>query len=232
MMTSTAVRCVPIALTFFALACGGSTETNAGGGGSAGAGGSTGGGSAGAPGTTIGPGTGTGGPGTGAGGAGAGMGGAAGSGDSGTAPSESIAMLVSQVPPDQIPSDRGSDSWLDMGEHLDPTTLLIAVASQGLFCAAPHLKWSLGAPSHAFILVGLPQAMQKPGTYAFSSTDIIAWGSVWIGDGAGGGGANRALQMGSIEILDIDASSVHFSLSDLPSEFTSLKGARTTLRCP
>src|SRR5262249_6574936 len=133
------------------MACGGSTE-NPPSSGSGGAGGTSGvpdGGSGGTktggPGPVNGHGTtnvgGTGGGGGSAGGTGGG-GGAGGSQTSGA-----IALLDSEVP-----SNQDQPSWLDAGETLMPTTLIVAVSTEGLTCAAPDFRQS--TMSHATVVLG------------------------------------------------------------------------------
>ncbi len=203
------------------IACGGSTTDNppgTGSGGSAGTAGTSGGGSAGTSGqgTTIGTTTG---PGSttvvGAGGSGGSAGGGAG-GSAGGGGSKGVDAIA----------------WLDTGEMLQPTTLIVAINALGLSCAAPDFHVSPSQQT-ALLLVGLPEAMQKPGTYPFSSTDVIAWGSFWVGDGMGnGGGGSMTLQKGTIEVVAIAADSVDVRFAGLPTYFEVYDGAHSATRCP
>ncbi len=99
-------------------------------------------------------------------------------------------------------------------------------------CASPHFHEGMGS-SHIIIIVGLPVAMQAPGTYMFSSPEVITWGSNWITDGMGnGGGGFSPLEAGLVEVVSIDASNVVFKFASLPAGYTGLEGEHTASRCP
>jgi hypothetical protein len=177
------------------------------------------------PGPITGPGTSTV---TGTGGSGGSAGGAGGGGGAGgSQATNAIALFDSQVP-----SNQDQQSWLDTGEALTPTTLIVAVSTAGLSCAAPDFRWT-PSKSQALVLVGLPEAMQKAGTYAFSSTDVIAWGGYWLGDGMGnGGGGSGVLKQGSVEVVSIGADSVEIRFAGLGTYYDVLNGAHSAIRCP
>jgi hypothetical protein len=187
------------------LACGGSTSSEPGTGGSAGTSGmpDAAGGSAGAGGR-------------------GGSGGSAGGG-SGTS---AIALFSSQVPASQ-----NQNAWLDTGEQLEPTTLIIAVSTAELSCAAPRFDNRVGN-AYGLVIAGLPEALQKAGTYEHASKDVIAWESTWLSDGMGnGGGGARPLQKGTVEVLSIDADFVEVRFTGLDDVATVLEPARKATRC-
>jgi hypothetical protein len=121
--------------------------------------------------------------------------------------------------------------WL-VEATLAPSTLIIAVDTYPLSCAAPSLS-NRTHPSETLVLVALPDALQKPGTYSLSSPDVYAWGRFWLGDGRSGGGLTGGrLRQGSIEIVRIETGSIDFRLAGLGTYFDAFHGAHTTLRCP
>jgi hypothetical protein len=100
----------------------------------------------------------------------------------------SIALLNSKI---TKVTDADKSLWLDAGEKLDPTTLIVVVSSEAESCAAP--VFDFGTVSHRLVLIGLPQAMQKVGTYDLATTDVIAYGTSWLGDGMGSGGGGKTV---------------------------------------
>lgn len=153
-------------------------------------------------------------------------GGPANGGHGGEAPTgDGIALFDSNVPPDQDQS-----AWLEPGEMLDPTSLVVAVSSTPLTCDKPDFQ--IGSVTHTLVLVGLPEAMQKVGTYDLASTDVVAWGSSWLSDGMGnGGGADKTLTTGSVEIVSLDATAVHLELAGLSGDFQAANGPHVAVRC-
>jgi len=132
-----------------------------------------------------------------------------------------------------VPSSVNTSQWLRAGQTLDPSTLVIAVDDLGdESCASPAFDEPVGA-NYALAVIGLPTALQTPGTYTFPSAPLIGWGSEWLGDGMGnGGGGSFPLQAGSIQVISIDASSVVFTLSGMPDQLSALDGQHTAVRCP
>ena len=113
---------------------------------------------------------------------------------------------------------------------LDPTSLVVAVSSTPLTCDKPDFQ--IGSVTHTLVLVGLPEAMQKVGTYDLASTDVVAWGSSWLSDGMGnGGGADKTLTTGSVEIVSLDATAVHLELAGLSGDFQAANGPHVAVRC-
>lgn len=144
---------------------------------------------------------------------------------------DSIAVLASAVP-----ASVNTSAWLEPEETLDASTLVIVIDSlENAFvetCASPRFDEGM-ASSHEIIVFGLPVAMQAPGTYMFSSPEVIAWGSNWITDGMGnGGGGFSPLSGGSVEVVSIDASNVVFKFASLPAGYRVLEGEHTASRCP
>ena len=149
-----------------------------------------------------------------------------GGGGGGGPKADSIAMLDSA-----LPAGTNTSSWAGAGETLDPTTLLVVFNTAGEACASP--TFGGGTENHALLIVGLPVALQKPGSYAFSSTDVIAWGNTWLTDGMGnGGGGEFPVSMGTIDVVSIDASAVVAQLSGLQSDLSGLEGQHSAARCP
>jgi hypothetical protein len=151
-------------------------------------------------------------------------GGGAGGGQAGS----SIALLNSQIT--QV-STTDKNGWLDAGETLDPTTLIVVVSSEPQSCSAPVFDFT--SLPHQLVLIGLPQAMQKVGKYDLSTTDVIAYGSFWVGDGMGnGGGVNAVLNQGTVEVLSIDSTTINVRLEGLSKDFPDANGDHLAARCP
>jgi hypothetical protein len=210
-LTTWAVR---VAFASSLVACGGSSSVdnpNAGSGGSAGA-------------TTVVGATTVGGVGGSGGAAAGGTGGSAG-GSSGV---DAIALFDSQLPADQ------QQAWSRASQgKLTPTTLLIAVSSEALSCEAPKFDVNSRARNFALVLVGLPEAMQKPGTYELTSSDLFVSGSTWLSDGQGnGGGGGVTITRGTIEIISIDAQSVDVRFAGLEGQLAIHNRERVATRCP
>jgi hypothetical protein len=152
----------------------------------------------------------------------------------GAATGDSIALFDSALPSSVNPS-----GWLPYGKQLDPGTLFLAFDTRGESCGAPHFEDGSGAlGTYTFVVIGLPTALQAPGTYALSSSQVIAWGSWWQGSPGDGFGESGVLIGGQIEVVSIDASTVQVSLSGLvsgypgPSYYAQLEGSHTAVRCP
>jgi hypothetical protein len=220
----------PIGLASLMLACGASSSVPD----PSGAGGSTataGSGATGSSVTATGPGTTTVGAGGGSGGA-AGVGGAG--GGAGDAEGSSLSSKAIALFNSELPAALNRSGWLLPGEELRPNTLIVAISTQPLACVAPSLNYRT-ANSETLVLVGLPEAMQKPGTYALSSTDVIAWGRTWVGDGQGNGGGTPTgipLQEGTVEVVNIGAGSIDIRFAGLEREFGYTDGPHTAVRCP
>lgn len=151
--------------------------------------------------------------------------GTGGAGTGGAPAADSVALFDSA-----LPAGVNMSNWFTPGEQLDGSTLIFSFDTLGESCAAPH--FDDGTQNHALVVVGLPAALQTPGSYTFSSTQVIAWGQTWLGDGMGnGGGGNMPLTMGSIDVVSIDAGSVVVTLSGLPSLYSQLEGSHTVVRC-
>lgn len=151
-----------------------------------------------------------------------------GSGGAGGAQADnSIALLNSEISQGQ-----GQDMWLRPGETLSPTTLIVIVSTEAQACSDPVFKF--GTKNHRQVLIGLPQALQAVGKYDISSTDVIAFGDFWLGDGMGnGGGGMMPLTQGTVEVLSTDAKTITVRLAGLASDFTSLEGTdHEAARCP
>ena len=122
-------------------------------------------------------------------------------GSGGTQADGAIAIFDGQIT--QIPAIQKAQ-WLDTGESLDPTTLVVLIGDHPEICGAPVFDY--GTENHQLVLIGLPLATQKVGKYSFASTDIIAFGHSWLTDGMGnGGGGGGPLTSGTVEVLSIDS---------------------------
>jgi hypothetical protein len=151
-----------------------------------------------------------------------------GGGAGGGQPFETIALLDMLIP--QVP-DSTKNMWLTPGEKLDPTTLLVIVSTESQACNAP--VFDLGTKNHHQVLIGLPQSLQKVGKYDLSSTDVIAYGTSWLGDGMGnGGGVKAPLTTGTVEVVSIDTGSIKVHLEGLDMEFLSQEGDHVATICP
>jgi len=163
---------------------------------------------------------------SGAGGSSATSTGSAGTG--GGQASSSVALLNSKI---TKVTDADKNLWLDAGEKLDPTTLIVVVSTEAESCAAP--VFDFGTTSHHLVLVGLPQAMQKVGTYDLATTEVIAYGTTWLGDGMGsGGGGKMVLNKGTVEVVSLDATTITVRLAGLTGEFLPQNGDHAATRCP
>ena len=143
-----------------------------------------------------------------------------------------IAMLNSQIT--QV-TDADKSTWLDAGETLDPTTLIVVVSDHLQTCNDPVVTFGQGpqTATHRGVLIGLPQSMQKVGKYDLSSTDVIAFGSSWLSDGMGnGGGVETVLTTGTVEVLTIEAEVVNIRIEGLSGDFVPENGEYWVVRCP
>lgn len=143
-----------------------------------------------------------------------------------------VALLNSEIT--QV-TDADKSKWLDAGEMLDPTTLIVVVSDQLQSCNNPVVFPGQGPQSttHHEVLVGLPQSMQKVGKYDLSSTDVIAFGSSWLSDGMGnGGGVDTVLTTGTVEILDFSADAIQIRIEGLSGDFVLQNGERWVVHCP
>jgi hypothetical protein len=148
-------------------------------------------------------------------------------GTGGGQPGTSVALLDAQ-----ISQTEDQSMWLNAGEKLSPSTLIVIVSSEAQSCSAP--VFNFGTKNHRQVLIGLPQALQAVGKYDISSTEVIAFGDFWLGDGMGnGGGGKTPLNQGTVEVVSIDAASIKVRLAGLANDFTSLEGADyLAARCP
>ena len=151
-----------------------------------------------------------------------------GSGGAGGAQADnSIALLDSQ-----ISQNENQIMWLNPGEALSPTTLIVIVSSEPQSCADPVFNY--GTKNHRQVLIGLPQALQAVGKYDISSTDVIAFGDFWLGDGMGNGGGGRMpLNQGTVEVLSTDAKTITVRLAGLANDYSGFEGTdHEAARCP
>jgi hypothetical protein len=128
--------------------------------------------------------------------------------------------------------DINVDAWLDMGEKFEQTTVIIAVSDQPTQCSPPD--FGVGSmTNHSLVVIGLPGPMVVPGTYDFSSKDVIAWGSTWLSDGMGnGGGGSTVLTAGQVEIVQSDDSTaIVLKLSGLTNQLATENGQHVAAFC-
>jgi hypothetical protein len=144
---------------------------------------------------------------------------------------DSIAMLASAVPQSL------AMTFMEVGGNLaglDPEALVLVVNSLGETCSSPQVGGVLKEETEndEFVVVGLPPAMQAPGTYALSTYGVLAIGS-FLTNGAEAEGGSGPLGLGWIKVVSVDASQVVFSLGSLPDpHFAPLEGEHTAPRCP
>jgi len=140
-----------------------------------------------------------------------------------------LAILESQLPSNQILT-----AWLDVGETQAPSTMILAISTLGPTCSAPNFKdYANPLPrNHQLLVIGLPDALQTPGTYAFASLEVIGWQSIWFGDNNEGGGGSLIVKTGTVEVVSIDETSVVVRLADLPAYVTDFNGVHKIGRCP
>lgn len=151
-----------------------------------------------------------------------------GSGGAGGAQADnSIALFDSQ-----ISKIEDHTMWLNPGEMLSPDTLIVIVSSEAQSCGGPVFNY--GTKNHRQVLVGLPPELQVVGKYDISSTDVIAFGDFWLGDGMGNGGGGRMpLNQGTVEVSSIDAKTITVRLAGLASDYSSLESTdHEAARCP
>lgn len=123
-----------------------------------------------------------------------------------------------------------TDQWLDTGESFDPTTLVVMFGDHPESCGNPVFDY--GTQNHQFVVIGLPQAMQKVGKYSLGSTDIIAFGHSWLSDGMGnGGGGGGPITGGTVEVLSIDSSSVTVRMEGLFADLAGQNGDHVATVC-
>jgi hypothetical protein len=119
---------------------------------------------------------------------------------------------------------------------LDPATLFLAFDTRGESCGAPFGDGFSENEAYTAVLIGLPTALQAPGTYALSSSQVLTSGSFWEGSPGDGFGGTSVLTGGSIEVVSIDASTVQVSLSGLVASdggpYAGFDGSHTAVRCP
>ena len=139
-----------------------------------------------------------------------------------------IAIYNAQIT--QIPAVQKAQ-WLDTGESLDPTTLIVMFGDHAESCGAPVFDY--GTQNHQFVLIGLPQAMQLVGKYDLASTAIIAVGNSWLTDGMGnGGGGGGPITTGTVEVLSIDSSSITVRIQGLVFDLGGQNGDHVATICP
>jgi hypothetical protein len=149
-------------------------------------------------------------------------------GGGGGLPDGAIAIFDAQIT--QVPALQKAQ-WLDTGESLDPTTLIVMFGDHPESCGAPVFDY--GSENHQFVLIGLPQAMQKVGKYNLSSTDIIAFGHSWFSDGMGnGGGGGGPINGGTVEVLSIDSSTITVRMEGLFADLAGQNGDHVATICP
>ncbi len=105
------------------------------------------------------------------------------------------------------------------------------VSSEPQSCADP--VFNHGTKNHRQVLIGLPQALQAVGKYDISSTDVIAFGDFWLGDGMGNGVEEDALNQGTVEVLSLDAKTITVRLAELANDYSGFEGTdHEAARCP
>jgi len=122
-----------------------------------------------------------------------------------------IALLNAQIT--QLTAEQ-KKVWLTPGEALDPTTLILLLNVEPETCSAPIIAPTYSQKSLHQVLIGLPAAMQKVGTYDIASTDVIGYSFDWLTDGMGnGGGGGGSLDKGTVEVLSVDATILRVRLT-------------------
>jgi len=118
---------------------------------------------------------------------------------------------------------------------LDPNTLYLKISNQGLLCSEPNIEFECGPDVAWEVSISIPPALQKVGVIPLSDTSLISYFSdsgpnidapqdCW-----GGGGS---FIDGTLEITNIDATSVSFTLSNTTSFDFNADGSYVAPLCP
>jgi len=119
---------------------------------------------------------------------------------------------------------------------LNPNDLFLMFSDMGASCDSPTVNVPCG--NHYRVTIVLPPALQAVGVYDLKSPEITFYSSTWETgpldstgpDGCSQGGGS--ILGGTLEILSIDASEVHFKVELDPFWDTNPDGEYTALRCP
>jgi hypothetical protein len=180
----------------------------------------------------IGGGGGTGGSGGSGGSAGTGMGGP-------TMTASAMTRAQADVAWDNYWAAHGGEpgsSSSSGGDTLDPNDLFLHFADTGVTCEYPTVDLACG--DHWQVTLVLPTSYQQVGSYSLDDPNIVQYSimdetgpgnSPDPGDCSGGGGS---LTGGTVEILSIDATEVHFRLTMQNNLFDNdPSGEYTAPRC-
>ena len=132
----------------------------------------------------------------------------------------------------------GGSSGSTGGGDLDPNDLFLHFSDMGVSCSSPTVDLPCGV--HYQVNIVLPPALQQVGTYDLEDPLLVAYSSMSETgeanssadpkDCSWGGGS---LGPGTLEILSIDESSVHFKLTLSSGIWSSdPSGEYTAPRCP
>ena len=123
------------------------------------------------------------------------------------------------------------------GSDLDPNDLFIQIADVGASCNSPSVELDCGG--HWNVSIGIPPALQYPGVYDLEDPALSLYSfmsetgqphSPAPDDCSWGGGS---LGPGTLEIVSISESEIHFKLTLLPFIWESdPSGEYTAPRCP
>lgn len=123
------------------------------------------------------------------------------------------------------------------GGNLDPNDLFLHLSDVGVSCGSPSVDLPCGG--HYEMTLVLPPSLQQVGIYPFDNPELVKYSGIWeTGDlyssdpedcSSGGG----SLFGGSLEILSIDPTEVHFKVTSTSGvSDTNPSGEYTAPRCP
>ncbi len=141
-----------------------------------------------------------------------------------------IAMLYSEIPV-YTPSP-GSSGVTGGGTTIDPDTLFIFVSNGAQNCADPNAQPS-GCDSRYQISISLPPDLQAVGTYPLENHAYVS--ITEPGDPGTCSGGGGSFWDGTIDVTEIDATHVTFTLAGTSDVFLSsgghADGTYTAARC-
>ena len=171
-----------------------------------------------------------------------GSGGSGGAGGADAGPSIHDAVAMSRAQNDVLweeyweGQDTSSATTSTGGGGLDPNDLFLKLSSLGASCGSPYVELPCGGNWSVTLVV--PPALQQVGVYDLASPELSYYSSMTEtgapyspepGDCSWGGGT---IGSGTLEILSISATEVHFDLVVDSFWDTDPSGEFTAARCP
>lgn len=131
----------------------------------------------------------------------------------------------------------GSSGSTGGGPALDPNDLFLRVSDQGVSCGSPTTDLPCGG--HYALSIGVPSSLQQVGVYDLQSPELSQYsymeesGTLQSNDPNDCGWGGGSLFDGTLEILSIDATEVHFRVTTTGGIWdTNPSGDYTAPRCP